>query len=380
MAKTSERACLLIADISGYTSYLQGVELDHARDVIADLVTAVVNPVRPTFRLNKLEGDAAFLYAPTENVDGSALLDMVEDSYFSFRRRVTSIERASTCKCGACALIPRLDLKMVVHQGTIAHQEMLGMEELVGPDVVLVHRMLKNDVENTAGTRAYVLLTDAVVNAMALEPELLDMTRYEDTFPDVGLQVTWIHDLDRAWRKEQARRRIYVAPDDSVFTMEHFVSGADVSHAWQYLTQADLRVKWELGYEDVVEYVEGRRGMGSETHCVHGEGVIKEEVIDWRPPRYVTYKGTFHTGEPFVVTDEVAETDGGVLLRKSLKPATAEDRSAVEEIMEGLTPLLHTWFPALEEMLTAELAAMPDIAEPELPQADEAARLATSVG
>lgn len=379
MSQTSERACLLIADISGYTSYLQGVELDHARDVIADLLTALVNPLRPMFRLNKLEGDAAFMFAPAENVDGSALLDMVEDSYFSFRRRVTSIERATTCKCGACSLIPRLDLKMIVHQGTVAHQEMLGMNELVGPDVVLVHRMAKNDVEERTGTRAYALFTEAVINAMALEPDLLDMERYEDSFADVGQQLAWIHDLDRAWRKEQARRRIYVAPEDAVFTMEHFVPGVDVSHAWQYLTQADLRIKWELGYEDVVEYVDARRGVGSETHCVHGEGVIKEEVIDWRPPRYVTYKGTFHTGEPFVVTDEVVEAEGGIILRKSLQPGTSEYRLAVEEIMESFSPLLHTWFPALEDMLRADIAAMPDIFEPQLPPADEAARLATSV-
>ncbi len=376
---TSERACLLIADISGYTEYLQGVELDHAQDVIADLITALVNPLRPLFRLNKLEGDAAFLYSPTENVDGSGLLDMVEDSYFSFRRRVTTIERATTCKCGACELIPRLDLKIIVHQGTVAHQEMLGLDELVGPDVVLVHRMLKNDVEEATGTRAYAMLTDAVVRSMGLEPDLLDMTPFESEFADVGTQRSWIHDLDKAWRKERARRRVYVAPEDSVFTMDHFAPDVDVSHAWQYLTQADLRQKWEIGYEEVIEFVEGRRGVGSETHCVHGEGVIKEEVIDWRPPSYVTYRGTFHTGEPFVVTDEVVEADGGVLFRKNVRPVTAEHRDAVQGIMEAFTPVVAQWFPAMEELLKADMEATASIVEAELPEPDEAARLATSV-
>lgn len=377
---TQERACLLIADISGYTDYLQGVELDHAQDVIADLMSALVNPLRPMFRLNKLEGDAAFLYSPSENVDGSALLDMVEDSYFSFRRRVRSIERATTCKCGACSLIPRLDLKMIAHQGTVAHQEMLGLDELVGPDVVLIHRMLKNDVEDATGTRAYAMLTDAVVRATALEPDLLDMVRFESEFADVGNQVSWILDLDRAWRREQARRRVYVAPEDSVFTIDYFVADVDSSHAWQYLTQADLRLQWEVGYEDVIEFVEGRRGVGSETHCVHGEGVIKEEVVDWRPPNYVTYRGTFHTGLPFVVTDEVLETEGGVTLRKNVQPATADDRDAVHGIMEEFRPLVSQWFPAMEKMLKTDLASRAAPPEPEIPQPDEEARLASSVG
>ena len=52
--------CLVLADISGYTSYLAGVELDYAQDILADLTDAVIRALRPTFRLAKLEGDAAF--------------------------------------------------------------------------------------------------------------------------------------------------------------------------------------------------------------------------------------------------------------------------------------------------------------------------------
>jgi class 3 adenylate cyclase len=58
----TEAACLVIADITGYTSYLAGVELDHAQDILADLMDTVIRSLRPTFRLAKLEGDAAFTY------------------------------------------------------------------------------------------------------------------------------------------------------------------------------------------------------------------------------------------------------------------------------------------------------------------------------
>ena len=71
MLNTPEPACLVIADITGYTSYLTGVELDHADDILADLMDTVVGALRPTFRLAKLEGDAAFTYAMTETVDAS---------------------------------------------------------------------------------------------------------------------------------------------------------------------------------------------------------------------------------------------------------------------------------------------------------------------
>jgi class 3 adenylate cyclase len=143
---TSETTCLLIADISGYTSYLAGVELDHAQDILADLVGTVVTALRPTFRLAKLEGDAAFTYAPADKVDGSLLLDTIERCYFGFRRRRRDVRQATSCECNARVRIPDLNLKFVVHVGPVARQRMMGLEELVGADVIVVHRLLKNTV------------------------------------------------------------------------------------------------------------------------------------------------------------------------------------------------------------------------------------------
>ena len=80
MLPKPEPAYFAIADISGYTSFLAGVELDHAQDIIADLMDTVVKGLRPPFRLAKFEGDAAFVYAvtATAKVDGSMLQDTIE--------------------------------------------------------------------------------------------------------------------------------------------------------------------------------------------------------------------------------------------------------------------------------------------------------------
>ena len=78
MLPKPESAYFVIADISGYTSFLAGVELDHAQDIIADLMDTVVKGLRPPFRLAKFEGDAAFVYATTAKVDGSMLQDTID--------------------------------------------------------------------------------------------------------------------------------------------------------------------------------------------------------------------------------------------------------------------------------------------------------------
>ncbi len=137
----SERACLAIADISGYTSYLAGSELDHAQDVLADLMETTLGALGPILRLNKMEGDAIFLYVPEAEIDGSILLDALENAYFAFQRRLRAIRQATTCQCNACRTIPRLNLKFCVHHGGFVRQRILGQEELAGRDVILrAHR------------------------------------------------------------------------------------------------------------------------------------------------------------------------------------------------------------------------------------------------
>src|SRR5205823_13407702 len=91
MLAKPESACFVIADISGYTQFLAGVELDHAQDIITGLMDTVVRSLRPPFRLAKFEGDAAFLYAVAEKVDGSVIQDAIESTYFAFRKRLRNI-------------------------------------------------------------------------------------------------------------------------------------------------------------------------------------------------------------------------------------------------------------------------------------------------
>ena len=77
MLEKPESACFVIADISGYTSFLNAAELDHAQDILADLMDTVVRGLRPPFRLAKFEGDAALCVfgAPVEidDAEGAAL-------------------------------------------------------------------------------------------------------------------------------------------------------------------------------------------------------------------------------------------------------------------------------------------------------------------
>ena len=76
----------------------------------------------------------------------------------SFLARRERIKKDVACDCASCAQLNSLSLKFVAHQGEVAEQKVKRNIELAGVDVILVHRMLKNDVP----VPEYVLMTDAV--------------------------------------------------------------------------------------------------------------------------------------------------------------------------------------------------------------------------
>lgn len=288
MVRQTDPGCLALADISGYTSYLAGAELDHAQDVLEDLTNTVVRALSPPMKLSKLEGDAVFVYVPGSRIDASMLLDTLDATYFAFRRRQDAIDRATQCDCNACILIPRLDLKFVAHHGRFGRQHVAGHEELSGSDVILVHRLLKNRVAEVMGHPGYALYTDAVVDAMGVDPVPMRMRRHSEEIGEFGTVGGWIQDLHERWADERERRRVKVSRDEAVDITAYEVP-APRAITWNYLTEPGLRTTWEPDVQRVDELTpDGRRGTGTRNHCVHGKEVVLEEVLDWRPFDYYT--------------------------------------------------------------------------------------------
>ena len=209
------RGCLLIADVSGYTRYLGGVELDHAQDILADLLGAVVANTS-VMRTAKLEGDAVFCHAPAGDIDGAALVDTIESCYFAFTKRLRTIAHLTTCACNACSKLDGLDLKFVVHCGQYATHVVADSEELVGYDVILVHRLLKNRVAAATGTRGYALLTMPAIVELGLEKFADGLTPLRVSVDDGDEIDVRVLDLSARWSELQRTCRMVDEPEVEV--------------------------------------------------------------------------------------------------------------------------------------------------------------------
>jgi hypothetical protein len=171
---------LLLADISGYTGFMAGVEQEHGVDfsagvpaaysVLGALLDTVIRGVEPDFALVKLEGDAVFAAAPAARLDGQGdrVLDDLGTMYRAFVESRTRAIPSSDHVCSACPAVARLDLKVVVHRGQAVRQTVGAGSDLLGPAVTIAHRLLKNTIRSRIGARPYLFLTDAAATGLGL--------------------------------------------------------------------------------------------------------------------------------------------------------------------------------------------------------------------
>lgn len=177
MSIRTTHAVLVILDISGYTRFIHQrvVSLEHAEAIISELLETVIDTASHPLTVNKLEGDAALLYAETGEDRAAAMrsvYDQVARFFSAFSCRVDAIrESRSHCGCSACANVEMLRLKAIVHAGEIVVKQVRQFDEIAGEAVILLHRLLKNDIPS----HDYVVLTDTARQLLGALPTPMAM-------------------------------------------------------------------------------------------------------------------------------------------------------------------------------------------------------------
>ncbi len=156
----SGRWLLLIADIGGYTDYMRThrMSLAHAEVNTARLLEKVIDAA-PGFELIEIEGDAAFLACPTDATDTDADVARTLEAAVAMHQAFHDERQyvvTNLCPCRTCTEAGNLKLKFAAHVGEVAVQTIRQRRKLVGIDVILVHRLLKNSVT----VPEYVLLSE----------------------------------------------------------------------------------------------------------------------------------------------------------------------------------------------------------------------------
>jgi len=177
MDDSEQHGLLLLADISGYTRFVGTTGAAHSYRSVARLLELLLKRLEGVLDLSNIEGDALLFHADDpRRMQELGLRSVLVATFQEFERETHFI--AESADCDACAGVAQLSLKYVVHAGRYVKQSIAGHTMLFGPDVILVHRLLKN----TIPSQHYIFVTESALPYLPLGPPAL--AHEEDT--DLG--------------------------------------------------------------------------------------------------------------------------------------------------------------------------------------------------
>ena len=191
------RALLLIADIGGYTEYMDFHRsiLGHAEAATRRMLDKIVDAAKG-FDLIEIEGDAAFLSRDAAGLDGPATLSAITRATVAMHRAFHAERRLvelNMCPCRSCTQTSALTLKFVAHVGDVATQTIRRRKKLVGVDVIYVHRLLKNSVE----TPEYLLVSEDLYGSGGKASSELVMQEVPQDLEGIGRVQTYFADVQQ---------------------------------------------------------------------------------------------------------------------------------------------------------------------------------------
>ena len=280
----TQEGYLLIADITGYTQYLSKSELEHAQETLAALLELLVDRTRPPLVISRLAGDAVISYGLRHNFfEGQTFVEMIEDTYVAFRKALERMVLNNTCRCNACANVSSLDLKFFCHFGAFGIQRIGDHAELVGSDVNLIHRLLKNHVAEKTGFRAYTLYTQAAIRQLGLEEFGETMAPHAETYEHLGEVNVWVQDMHAVWEGKRGAAQVQIPPEQILLRFEAEIAMPPLL-VWDYLLQPEFRSTL-IGSDrqEVVNRAGGRIAPGSVYQCYHGDKFVPQAILEWQP-------------------------------------------------------------------------------------------------
>jgi hypothetical protein len=153
----ADTALIFIPDISGFTRFVTKTEAQHASHIISELIEVILESNQLGLALSEIEGDAVLFYRLGRPPSVEELVAQARRTFLDFHQFLKIIDRDRVCQCGACTAASGLSLKFVTHYGELDEVRIHDFLKLMGSDVILAHRLLKNDVPGDE----YLLLSSA---------------------------------------------------------------------------------------------------------------------------------------------------------------------------------------------------------------------------
>ncbi len=280
---------LVHADISGYTRYVSRTAIQDSSATVRELLGVLVDEIGGTLEPAQFEGDSITF---ADDLAAHQLVELLENAYVAFKRRLREMQRCNTCTCEACARTTDLALKFIAHRGEYAWQPLGGRrEQLHGPDVNKSFRLLKNHVP----LDEYLLLTSPLLHELGPDSRA-DYTPHVEEYEHVGRVECGYRPLSPVWDAATAREMLRVSRDEARIYSEVSVP-TEINQTWRLLTEPDS-IRRLHGLQDIKTRA-GARGteLGAVYTCQYADPSREPEVIRVTDSEHPSQHSVVYEGE-----------------------------------------------------------------------------------
>jgi hypothetical protein len=157
-------ALLFIPDISGFTRFIETSASPLAPFLIADLLEILIEANTLDMEVSEIQGDAILFYRLGPPPPVHELVAQCRSIFLDFQNYLRLVERDNASELGAALRAHDLTLKIVVHYGRVNVAQIRQFTKLMGRDVIVVHRLLKNNITGSE----YLLLSEGYLKTQTL--------------------------------------------------------------------------------------------------------------------------------------------------------------------------------------------------------------------
>ena len=273
--KMDNRGLLFIPDISGFTRFVNEIEIEHSRHIIQQLLEILINANESGLEISEIEGDAILFYKFGKPLELEALYRQVERMFCAFHKHLMSYDHRKICQCKACVSAINLSLKVITHYGEFASYNVKQFNKLIGKDVIVAHQLLKNNIDQ----HEYWLVTnDLWQNEQPAELEKgmqWNLSTKQTENGEISFHYTQLSHLKEEIVPDQSPHLELLSKVKMVSVFKDY--DVDVKTLCYTVVHFEFRHLWHIGIRTIDEVEHLLPGIGSKHRQVleNGEVVMK---------------------------------------------------------------------------------------------------------
>ncbi len=277
---SKDYSLLFIPDITGFTNFVNTTEIAHSQHIISELLEVLIKANELVMVISEIEGDAVLFYKHRQVPPLEAIIGQARKMFLEFHSHLRRYDRDRICQCGACSSAAELSLKIIVHVGNIGFIDVQERRKPHGSDVILVHRLLKNNIDKAE----YLLITDTLFDFLTEDalPDLPDWVRIErgrenyDKIGEIGYRYIPLTNLSGEVEDPPPAPRGRKTKRPLRFETTVFRKAAEV---YEIISNLDLRLTWNKGIDEL-HYEENRvNRVGTRHVCLIGDQNMAFETV-----------------------------------------------------------------------------------------------------